>query len=268
MTRVARIVIALFAAGFIFTLVLPAPVSDASTTATVTRAQLEKRARQLQFSYSLARFIKVKRADKSNLDSRFTWKDNGCSAPSIAAAWSKVFAKSCKRHDFGYRNFGHDLALQSTDAMKRRIDSRLYADMLNQCRHYSGSQGDCRNAAWVFYQAVANFGAAQTAFYARECPKNRFCLFDDRGYEDRRIALKSSVSDMNDLNFGDKASSVKNRANVWWLIYDDHDYDDRALCIKPGVRVADLNSYGFGDKTSSAKPLTASRCPSGSTVVN
>jgi len=268
MTRVIRLVVALFAAVSVFTLVLPAPPATASTAPKVSRATLEKRARQLQFDYSLARFIKVKKARKSNLDSRFTWKDNGCSAPSIAAAWSKVFAKSCKRHDFGYRNFGHDLALQSTDAMKRRIDAQLHKDMRKQCRTYSGDRDDCRNAAWIFYQAVSNFGAAQTAFYARECPKNRFCLFDDHGYEDRRIALKSAVPDMNDINFGDKASSVKNRANVWWLIYDDHGYEDRVLCIKPGVRISDLNSYGFGDKTSSAKPLTASTCPSGSTVVN
>ena len=152
--------------------------------------------------------------------------------------------------------------------MKRRIDSQLYTDMLGQCGHYSGSHGDCRHAARIFYEAVSHFGAAQTAFYAGECPKNRFCLFDDHGYEDRRIALRSAVTDMNDISFGDKASSVKNRQSVWWLIYDDHDFHDRALCIKPGVTIPDLNSYGFGDKTSSAKPLTAARCPSGSTVVN
>jgi hypothetical protein len=233
------------------------------TQQAVTRAQLVKRAKQLQFSYSLAHFIKVKKTKKSAVDKKFDWHDNGCSSPfgALTAHWEAVFDRSCKRHDFGYRNFGHGLALGSNDTTKRQIDARLLSDMRHQCSSYSGSLFSCYAAAQGFYEAVAHTGAAQTAFYAGACPANRFCLFDDSGYKDRRIALSKSENDLNDINFGDKTSSVKNRQKVAWVIYDDHDYHDRSLCIPAGVNVSSLSSYGFNDKTSSAKRLSTARCP-------
>lgn len=238
--------------------------------ALVTRSQLMQRATHLQFEVSLRRFIRVKRSPKGTVDAKFTWTDNGCSAPfgAITSYWSGVFDRSCKRHDFGYRNFGHGLSLGSNDTTKRRIDSRLHADMDHQCSNYDGSQGACYAASDSFYYAVSHFGAAQTAFYARKCLAHRFCLFDDTGYEDRRIALAKRENNMDDIDFGDKTSSVKNRQSRWWLIFDDHDYSDRVLCIKPGVSVPRLADYDFNDKTSSAKPLTADTCPAGSVVIN
>jgi len=69
-------------------------------------------------------------------------------------------------------------------------------------------------------------------------------------------------------HFGDKTSSVKNRQSVSWVIYDDHDYTDRSVCIRPGVRVPQLPDYDFNDKTSSAKRLSGTSCPAGSAIAS
>ncbi len=244
--------------------------SEATAQDRVTRSELVTRATHLQFDISLAHFLKVKNHPKGTVDSKFTWADNGCSAPfdAITAYWQAVFERSCKRHDFGYRNFGHGLSLGSNDATKRRIDSRLLSDMRKQCSNYGGDRASCYAVAQTFYEAVLHFGDAQTAFYARECLAHRFCLFDDTGYEDRRIALASSENNMNDIDFGDKTSSVKNRQSVSWLIFDDHDYSDRSLCIRPGVNVPRLSDYDFNDKTSSAKRLSGTGCPAASMIAS
>lgn len=236
------------------------PTADSQVT---ERSQLLQRAKHLQFGVTLHRFLNVRSHPKRGLDKNFVWKANGCSAPfdAVTQHWQRVFRKQCLRHDFGYRNFGHGLALKSNAAMKARIDSRFHQDMDNRCGHYGGDRGNCYAASDAFYVGVTQFGDAQTAFYAGECPKGRFCLFDDTNYEDRRIALRSSVTDMNDINFGDKTSSAKNRTHVAWIIYDDHDFDDRGLCIRPGYVVSRMSDYDFNDKTSSAKRLSGTSCP-------
>jgi len=254
---------------------LPVPVaaSEARSTPTHTLTMVDARADAQRYTraekrrraghihrLALHRFNRLKGREHSGVAARLDWGDNGCSAPDIAAYWRDYFDRSCERHDFGYRNFGNGwregLALRSTDAMKRRIDERFYADMRHQC----GGAQNCLDVAWAFYLAVRKSGKAQTAFYMGECHPGKFCLFDDHDYEDRRIALTASENDMNDIDFGDKTSSVKNRDSVAWAIHDDHDYDDRWLCVEPGAKARDLDDYDFGDKTSSAKRLTYTDC--------
>ncbi len=108
---------------------VPPSTAGASTTAAasqlrITRSELVTRAKHLQFELRLMRFLRVKNHPKSTIDSTFDWADNGCSAPfdPVTEHWQAVFDRSCTRHDFGYRNFGHGLSLGSNDATKRRID--------------------------------------------------------------------------------------------------------------------------------------------------
>jgi hypothetical protein len=243
-------------------LALPSAGASAES-APPTRAELLTRANHLMFDITLNHFVTIKTSPKSAMDSRFDWNDNGCSAPDIVQGWSDFFDRSCQRHDFGYRNFGHGLALGSPAdkaAQKAAVDSQLLADMRQQCSDAGGPDG-CGTAANTFYYAVTHFGEAQTAFFNRECPDNWFCLFDDTSFEDRRIALKQSENDMNDIDFGDKTSSTKNNTDDAWILYDDHDYTDTAHCVPAHSWVSDWSGAGFNDKTSSVKRLSTANCP-------
>lgn len=235
----------------------PAPASQAKG---YSRTAKTDRANQV-LALSLAKFTRLRKSSHTGIDGTLEWSADGCSAPKAFAGYSMLFEKSCNRHDFGYRNFGNGwakgLALTSTPAKKDAIDKRFLGDMRRQCN----ANSNCLTAAQAYYGAVRKAGQAQTAFYKGECHPGKFCLFDDNGYRDRRIALTASENNMKDVSFGDKTSAVKNRSKVAWLLYDDHDYSDRHLCVRPGASLTNLDDYNFGDKTSSAKRLTGTTCP-------
>lgn len=245
----------------------PAAPERHSTTAQTpaakaySRAQRKKRAAAIMQS-SLAGWKKIKARKHTGIDATFDWNDNGCTASfgPISAPNRAKFNSACERHDFGYRNLGHgyygskNLALSSFPGTKDSVDKILLADEYTIC----GSSSSCRNVAKGYYVAVQKTGAAQTAFYQRECQPGYFCLFDDTDYGDRRIALRAGVSDFNDIDFGDKTSSVANFTSQSWRIYDDNGYSDTSHCFAPRARSTDLSDdYGFGDKTSSARPRSS-----------
>lgn len=255
-------------------------LAGSSPAEAYTRTQLRTRAENLSFSMTLGRFIQVYRGTKRGIDTKFDWyKYDGCSVDQVPQpvkasllGWRDNFRKSCLRHDFGYRNFGNGLALGSNSTYKAKIDSMFRTNMRQQCVNQfaiTDDRFDCYAAAEEFYIGVTRFGQAQTAFYKRECPLGSFCLFDDTKFEDRRKALTSSEDDMNDIDFGDKTSSVMNRSGRAWVIYDDHDYKDRAFCIPPKGSVHNLgtDTVKFNDKTSSAKKMSGASCPSGVPVL-
>jgi len=232
-----------------------------------TRTQLVTRATTLQFSTSLATFLRV-RSSHSGIDNSFNWATNGCSASwnGMSAPYSSFFYRSCVRHDFGYRNFGHGLALGANDATKLKIDNRLLSDMYGQCSA-AGKGATCKSVAYSYYEAIRRAGSvSNTDYYAGQCQSGLLCVFDDTNYQDRRAAMTSSVSDFNTINFGDKTSSVKNASGAAWVLYDDHGYSDTHFCIAPGHAASNLGSYGFNDKTSSAKRLSTSSCAGYKTV--
>ena len=218
---------------------------------------------------SLGRFQRVKNHAKSGIDTTFNWSDDGCSAPwwTGTAYYSAVFNKACERHDFGYRNLGwgyytsKNLALSSTPGTKDAIDKVFLADMRALCANRGSSTAGCLTVAQGFYGAVRKTGKAHTSFYKSECQPGFLCLFDDKGYKDRRVRLSASENNMNDVNFGDKASSVKNTSGVAWRLYDDHDYSDRSLCVPRNGAASNLKDYDFGDKTSSARRYSTASCP-------
>jgi hypothetical protein len=265
MPRLRRPFLAIAAVTAALTLSVQA-IPASAESAPPTRAELLTRANHLMFDITLTHFINIKTSARSALDSTFEWHDNGCTAPwrAITGVFSDFFDRSCQRHDFGYRNFGHGLALGSPAykaEQKAQVDAQLLADMRQQCSDSPGLP-DCNTAAYAFYLGVTRSGQAQTAFFARECPENWLCLFDDTGYGDRRIALQTSENDMNDVNFGDKTSSTVNNTAHAWVLYDDHDYGDTRFCVAAGYVVDDWHDYGFNDKISSARPLSTAYCPS------
>ncbi|WP_250030729.1 phospholipase [Paractinoplanes maris] len=86
----------------------------------------------------------------------FDWSTDYCSSsPDNPLGFS--FNNSCWHHDFGYRNYK---AIGAFAANKSRIDSTFYADLKRVCATYgSVSQAACNSLAWVYYQAVKNFGS-------------------------------------------------------------------------------------------------------------
>jgi hypothetical protein len=95
----------------------------------------------------------------------FDWTDDGCSrAPDRPMGFD--FAAACRRHDFGYRNFGHGLRLDPTEARRARLDARFHADLLAACvAVVRFVRSVCQHLAWLYVQAVRHFGRA--AFLGR-----------------------------------------------------------------------------------------------------
>lgn len=87
-------------------------------------------------------------------DYRFDWNDNGCSSPRVANVLvhnDAFFNSACERHDFGYRNHGYW-------GNKMIIDAVFHSDMNRLCDRNASNVESCRFDAFVFYQAVDEFG--------------------------------------------------------------------------------------------------------------
>lgn len=82
----------------------------------------------------------------------FDWDDDSCAgnAPDLFAA------NPCKRHDFGYRNYGKGLQLQRDEDTRAWIDQILYEDILDECAkpQFAPVASYCRTQALVTYLAV------------------------------------------------------------------------------------------------------------------
>ncbi|MGW8575538.1 peptidase inhibitor family I36 protein [Streptomyces niveus] len=60
----------------------------------------------------------------------------------------------------------------------------------------------------------------------------------------------------------DRASSVKNRDSVAWVLYDDTNHGDRHYCLRATGYIPNLHDsrWNFGDKISSVKRLGSNSC--------
>jgi hypothetical protein len=86
----------------------------------------------------------------------FTWATDFCSSsPDEPGGFD--FRMSCRRHDFGYRNYNR---LGEFAANKSRVDYSFYRDLLRKCETYFiAVRPACNGLAWTYYQAVVNFGS-------------------------------------------------------------------------------------------------------------
>jgi Sec-independent protein translocase protein TatA len=94
-------------------------------------------------------------AKKARSPPALIWTDDGCStAPDHPLDFN--FADSCRRHDFGYRNYAAQGRLN--DAARRRLDRNLWRDLLAECariRRYNFLRRKrCRRTARFYYKAV------------------------------------------------------------------------------------------------------------------
>jgi hypothetical protein len=86
----------------------------------------------------------------------FNWSTDLCSSsPDQPLGFD--FRMSCRRHDFGYRNYK---AVSQFPSNKAHVDDAFYFDMRQVCAGYSGvTKSTCDGLAWTYYQAVKQFGA-------------------------------------------------------------------------------------------------------------
>ncbi|MFC4008542.1 phospholipase [Nonomuraea purpurea] len=119
----------------------------------------QKLAALSQFSQSTSASASAWRSAWQNqgawADYTFDWSTDLCSSsPDQPLGFD--FRMSCRRHDFGYRNYK---AVSQFPANKDRIDNAFHFDMLQVCNGYSGvSKATCEGLAWTYYQAVKQFG--------------------------------------------------------------------------------------------------------------
>lgn len=108
----------------------------------------------------------VDEADATSHDSRLNWTTDRCSGPSVISIWDDEFGDACRRHDFGYRNFGSSKALDRTADRRDLIDETFASDMAAVCETRDGPlQASCRLDANVFYLAVHATPWGRSAFF-------------------------------------------------------------------------------------------------------
>ncbi|WP_067964935.1 phospholipase [Nocardiopsis trehalosi] len=143
--RIGRSAIAVAAAALIS--LTGAGVANAA----LTPEELRRVTDQYLYDYSLSRFISTRDA-APNAD-QLDWSSDSCSwSPDQPLGFD--FDPSCKRHDFGYRNY--KLQSRFTEAARLSIDDNFRDDMYGEC----GGNWLCNGAADLYYTAVRQFGAS------------------------------------------------------------------------------------------------------------
>lgn len=90
----------------------------------------------------------------------YDWSTDGCSGPTYDA-WLLYDYRVCWRHDWGWRNYGHGLTMQRTEARRQTIDDQFRNDMYESCERRWGSGVTwqlCMVDANAAYEAVRAVG--------------------------------------------------------------------------------------------------------------
>ncbi|MBK5223007.1 MAG: hypothetical protein JJE52_09045 [Acidimicrobiia bacterium] len=88
------------------------------------------------------------------------WSSDGCSFGS-GVYLTHIDERTCRRHDFGWRNFGSGPQLERTGAMKQRVDDQFLVDMTTRCNARWGdpfNRAICISQAGAAHIAVRNAG--------------------------------------------------------------------------------------------------------------
>jgi hypothetical protein len=88
-------------------------------------------------------------------DFGFDWSTDLCSN-SPDRPFGFDFRLACWRHDFGYQNYR---ALAALAENKAHVDGAFYVDLIAVCAQQGGWKRPlCNTLAFLYYQAVVNFG--------------------------------------------------------------------------------------------------------------
>ena len=156
---------------------------DPTPPAGPTRAELAAAVNAVEYERVYGSNYRIYKAKYPN--NGIIWANNGCSVPKAilhlhpahlpigktAAYYSKLFQKSCDRHDFGYRNYGghtNGLKLDPTEARRASIDNQLHSNMDYQCKKIFSrkyveavQRAACYKVSDIFYAAVHKYGKSK-----------------------------------------------------------------------------------------------------------
>ena len=156
---------------------------DPTPPAGPTRAELAAAVNAVEYERVYGSNYRIYKAKYPN--NGIIWANNGCSVPKAilhlhpahlpigktAAYYSKLFQKSCDRHDFGYRNYGghtNGLKLDPTEARRASIDNQLHSNMDYQCKKIFSrkyveavQRAACYKVSDIFDAAVHKYGKSK-----------------------------------------------------------------------------------------------------------
>ncbi|MFC3999532.1 phospholipase [Nocardiopsis sediminis] len=117
-------------------------------------AELQRVTDQYLFTDSITTFISTR--DQAPYADQLDWSSDSCSwSPDSPLGFN--FDPSCKRHDFGYRNYKRQARFNEDTRL--RIDDNFRSDLYNEC----DGNWVCNGAADIYYNAVREFGASSTS---------------------------------------------------------------------------------------------------------
>ena len=100
-------------------------------------------------------------------------------------------------------------------------------------------------------------------------------MFADRTYQGAVESRASYDTDLGNDGFDNKASSLFNDSDHFWLLYTGRAYGGRRICIRPRSRVANLRNvtwvvgsttYSWNDRISSVRRVGETRATCGDNV--
>lgn len=134
--------------GFLGATALAATMVVGATT-TASAQDIEQITDEYLFSQSLSEFTETR--SQQPYPDQLVWTSDACtSSPDVPFGFD--FTPACHRHDFGYGNYRRQDRF--TEANRLRIDDQFYDDLLTIC----DGAWQCEATAWVYYQAVREFG--------------------------------------------------------------------------------------------------------------
>lgn len=121
------------------------------------RSGTVKKVDEWQFQDSLGQFLDV----RSENPYPYSFGSDLCSPPPtvfgdaayLLIPYDERFGNACKRHDFGYQNYGRRLKIEQVESIRQAIDDQFLEDMRSICEQ-SFNVSDCRAAALIFHEAV------------------------------------------------------------------------------------------------------------------
>jgi hypothetical protein len=114
----------------------------------------EAQARAWAFQAEMSEFLAVRKLNPMP----YSFDSDGCSLPPVAkplTPYDTRFVPACKRHDFGYQNFGRRLEIDQVEATKDEVNAQFLEDMQDICdAHPEWEQTTCEQTASFFQTTV------------------------------------------------------------------------------------------------------------------
>lgn len=123
-----------------------------------------------EFEYSMEEFLEVRAENPYP----YSFDSDHCSSPwyayvvpisAAAATYGEAnFVDPCKRHDFGYQNFGKRLKIAQNETTKQQVMDQFLEDMRAVCTTKPlGERQTCRTVAITWHKIISEAG--DSSFY-------------------------------------------------------------------------------------------------------